>query len=132
MFGASVTALCMWVTSMLLGPKHLQLLTALLFFGGCVVALVAASCGGLMATMLSAFSQSRAAGWNQAGNFGGGVLGAALVLWLAEYLSPSEVGLATAKLRLSLPRGSAGDSPRLEERYWRCCGHRGGAGESSF
>jgi MFS family permease len=123
-FGASITALCMWVTSMLLGPKHLQLLTALLFFGGCVVALVAASCGGLMATMLSAFSQSRAAGWNQAGNFGGGVLGAALVLWLAEYLSPSEVGLATAALVLlpalfvfTIPEAPPEPSPWFRGRF---------------
>jgi len=64
--GASVTALCMFVASLLLGPSHLRLLTLLLFFGGCLVALVAASCGGLMATMLSASAQSKAAGWNLA------------------------------------------------------------------
>jgi hypothetical protein len=44
--GASVTALCMLVASLLLGPSHLRLLTLLLFFCGCVVALVAASGGG--------------------------------------------------------------------------------------
>src|SRR6516225_12185009 len=98
--GASVTALCMFVASLLLGPSHLRLLTLLLFFGGCLVALVAASCGGLMATMLSASAQSKAAGWNQAGNFGRGVLGAALVLWLVERFSLSAVGLATAALVL--------------------------------
>jgi hypothetical protein len=64
----------------------LRLLTLLLFFCGCVVALVAASCGGLMATKLYTSAQSKAAGWNQAGNFGGGVLGAALVLRLVEHL----------------------------------------------
>jgi len=96
--GASVTAACMWVVSLLLGPSHLKLLTALLFFAGCVVALVAASGGGLMATMLSESAQSKAAGWSQAGNFGGGVLGAALVLWLVEHLSLFASGLATAVL----------------------------------
>jgi MFS transporter, PAT family, beta-lactamase induction signal transducer AmpG len=100
--GASVTALCLFVASQLLGPSHLRLLMLTLFFGGCVVALVAASCGGLMATMLSASDQSKAAGWNQAGNFGGGVLGAALVLWLVEHVSLSAVGLATATLVLFL------------------------------
>jgi MFS family permease len=98
--GASLTALCMWTSSLLLGPSHLKLLTALLFFGGVVVALVAASCGGMMATMLPASAQSKAAGWNQAGNFGGGVLGAALVLWLVDHFSLSTVGLATAALVL--------------------------------
>jgi MFS transporter, PAT family, beta-lactamase induction signal transducer AmpG len=98
--GASVTALCLFVASRLLGPSHLRQLMLTLFFGGCVVALVAASCGGLMATMLSASAQSKAAGWNQAGNFGGGVLGAALVLWLVEHVSLSAVGLATAALVL--------------------------------
>jgi len=98
--GASVTAICLLAASQLLGPSHLRLLMLILFFGGCVVALVAASCGGLMATMLSASAQSKAAGWNQAGNFGGGVLGAALVLWLVEHVSPLAVGLATAALVL--------------------------------
>jgi len=96
--GASVTAACMWVVSLLLGPSHLKLLTALLFFAGCVVALVAASGGGLMATMLSESAQSKAAGWSQAGNFGGGVLGAALVLSLVEHLSLFAAGFATAVL----------------------------------
>jgi MFS family permease len=98
--GASVTALGMWVASLLLGPSHLKLLTAILFLSGCVVALVPAGCGGMMTTMLSASAQSKAAGWNQAGNFGGGVLGAALVLWLVEHFSLSTVGLATAALVL--------------------------------
>lgn len=100
LLGASVTALCLWMSSLLLGPSHLKLLTGLLFFGGCVVALVAASCGGMMATMLSASAQSKAAGWSMAGNFGGGVLGAAFVLWLVQHLSLSAVGLATAVMVL--------------------------------
>jgi len=89
---ASVTAFCLLVTSLLIGPSHLKLLMLPLFLGGCVVALVAASCGVLMATILSASAQSKATGWNQAGNFGGGVLGATLVLLLVEHLSPSAVG----------------------------------------
>jgi PAT family beta-lactamase induction signal transducer AmpG len=122
--GASVTALCMLVASLLLGPSHLRLLTLLLFFCGCVVALVAASCGGLMATMLSTSAQSKAAGWNQAGNFGGGVLGAALVLWLVEHLSLSAVGLATAALVLlpalvafTVPEAQPTPSPWFRGRF---------------
>lgn len=122
--GAFVTALCMWVASLLLGPSHLKLLTSLLFFGGCVVALVAASCGGLMATMLSESAQSKAAGWNQAGNFGGGVLGAALVLWLVEHLPLSAVGLATAALvvlpalvAFTVPEAPPSPSPWFRGRF---------------
>ena len=122
--GASITAVCMWGASLLLGPTHLKLLTAILFFGGCVVALVAASCGGLMATMLSASAQSKAAGWNQAGNFGGGVLGAAFVLWLVEHFSLSMVGLATAALvvlpalvALTVPESLPEPSPWFRGRF---------------
>src|SRR5580704_13398175 len=122
--GASVTAICLLAASQLLGPSHLRLLMLILFFGGCVVALVAASCGGLMATMLSASAQSKAAGWNQAGNFGGGVLGAALVLWLVEHVSLSAVGVAAAALVLlpalvafTVPEAPPSPSPWFRGRF---------------
>jgi PAT family beta-lactamase induction signal transducer AmpG len=99
---ASVTALCMWVACSLLGGSHLKMLTAFLLGGGVFVALVMASCGGLMITMLSASEQSKASAWNQAGNFGGGVLGAAVVLWLIDRFSLPLVGLAAAAL-VALP-----------------------------
>jgi PAT family beta-lactamase induction signal transducer AmpG len=99
---ATVTALCMWVACSLLGASHLKVLTALLLGGGVAVALAMASCGGLMVTMLSASEQSKASAWNQAGNFGGGVLGAAIVLWLIDRLSLPLVGLAAAAL-VALP-----------------------------
>src|ERR1700733_9807730 len=88
----SVTALCVWAACSLLGASHLKMLTAFLLGGGVVVALVMASCGGLMVTTLSASEQSKASAWNQAGNFGGGVLGAAVVLWLVDRLSLPLVG----------------------------------------
>jgi MFS family permease len=135
----------MLVASLLLGPSHLRLLTLLLFFCGCVVALVAASCGGLMATKLYTSAQSKAAGWNQARNFGGGVLGAALVLRLVEHLSLSAVGLATAALVLlpALVAFTVPEAPPTPSRWFRgrfteirrearCCGRRSGGGESSF
>jgi hypothetical protein len=78
------------------------MLTAFLLGGGVAVALVMASCGGLMVTMLSASEQSKASAWNQAGNFGGGVLGAAIVLRLIDRLSLPLVGLAAAAL-VALP-----------------------------
>lgn len=44
--------------------------------------------------------QGKAAAWNQAGNFGGGVLGAAVVLWLAQRVSLPWIGMAMAALML--------------------------------
>jgi MFS family permease len=99
--GASATALLFWVACQL-GTSHVKLFTALLFFAGVVAALVMASCGGLMATMLSLPAQAKASGWNQAGNFGGGVSGAAVVLWLVARFSLPVAGLGAAAL-VALP-----------------------------
>lgn len=97
---AATSATCVCLACPLVGPSHFNLIIVLLFFSGAVLALVFASNGGLMATTLSAFRQAKAAAWNQAGNFGGGVLGAALVLWLAQRVSLSVIGLAMAGLML--------------------------------
>jgi PAT family beta-lactamase induction signal transducer AmpG len=98
LLGASAGGACLWVACPLMGASHLMSLTAVLVAGGMVVALVAASCGGLMATMLSPEAQPRASGWNQAGQLGGGAIGAALVLWLAQHVSLAWVGLTVAVL----------------------------------
>ena len=55
-----------------------------------------------MATRLSVKGQSNASAWNMAGNFGGGVLGAAVVLWLAQRIPLPLVGLALAAM-IALP-----------------------------
>lgn len=119
--GALATAFCMWVACPLLGASHLRLLTALLFVGGCTVALVQAGCGGLMATMLTVPAQGRAAAWDQAGNFGGGALGGALVLWLAERFSLPLVGLATAVLAVlpALPAFTIAEPPPIASHWFR-------------
>src|SRR5579859_1107874 len=84
LLAASAGGTCLWLACPLMGVSHEIGLTAVLVAGGMVVALVAASCGGLMATMLNPEAQPRASGWNQAGQLGGGAIGAALVLWLAQ------------------------------------------------
>lgn len=99
--GASACALLFWLACQF-GTAHVKVLTALLFAAGAVVALVMASCGGLMATLLSPFAQAKASGWSQAGNFGGGVLGAAVVLWVVARFSLPVAGLAAAAL-VALP-----------------------------
>ena len=98
---ASVTgATCVFLACPLIGRSHINLLVGLLFFSGAVLTLVFTTNGGLMARTLSAFRQSKAAAWNQAGNFGGGVLGAAVVLWLAQRVSLFVIGFAMAGLML--------------------------------
>jgi hypothetical protein len=68
--------------------------------------------------MLSASGKSKAAGWNQAGNFGGGVLGAALVLWLVQHTS---VGLATAAMVLlpALVAFTVPEAPPAKSAWFR-------------
>lgn len=94
------SSICVFLACPLIGPSHFNLLAALLFLSGAVLALVFASCGGLMATMLSSSGQNKAAAWNQAGNFGGGVLGASMVLWLAQRISLPLTGIAMAAMML--------------------------------
>jgi MFS transporter, PAT family, beta-lactamase induction signal transducer AmpG len=115
------SSICVFFACPLIGPSHFNLLTALLFLGGAVLALVFTSCGGLMATMLSPSRQAKAAAWNQAGNFGGGVLGAAVVLWLAQRVPLHVVGLAMATLML-LPALSAftiSEPPPVASHWFR-------------
>jgi len=100
--GAAGAAICMWLACPLVSASRVNLLAAILFFAGMVLALVAASTGGLMATQLSVPGQSKASAWNMAGNFGGGVLGAAVVLWLAQRVPLPLVGLALAAM-IALP-----------------------------
>jgi MFS family permease len=130
--GALATALLLWVACQI-GTTHVRLLTALLFFAGVVVALVPASCGGLMATMLSASAQAKASGWNQAGNWGGVGLGGAAVLWLVARFSLSAAGWlqpfslpcrpfspSPSRSRRPLRRlGFADASLNSEEKLWR-------------
>ncbi len=112
-------ATCVCVACPLIGPSYFNLLAVLLFLSGSVLALVYASCGGLMATTLSPSEQGKAAAWNQGGNFGGGVLGAAVVLWLAERVSLRVIGIAMAALMLlpALPAFTISE-PSPVSSYW--------------
>jgi hypothetical protein len=96
--GALATTLLLLIACQI-GTTHFRLLTALLFFAGVVVALVPASCGGLMATLLSAAAQAKASGWNQAGNWDGVGLGAVAVLWLVARFSLPAAGFGRSHSR---------------------------------
>jgi PAT family beta-lactamase induction signal transducer AmpG len=82
----------------LVGPGHLTLFTALLFAAQTINVLVSAAQGGLMVTSLSPAERAKASGWTQAGNLGGGALGAGITLWLLERVRLPLATLATAAM----------------------------------
>lgn len=61
----------------------LVLLTLLLFLSRAASGLVGTATGGLL-THISAAARGRAAGWSQAGNIGGGAIGAGAFIWFAD------------------------------------------------
>jgi MFS family permease len=112
-------AICVGVACPLIGPSHFNPLAVLLFLAGSVLALVYAACGGLMATAFSRSAQGKAAAWLTGGNFGGGVAGAAFVLWLAQRASLPVIGIAMAGLMLlpALPAFTISEPPPASS-YW--------------
>ena len=84
---SALSAACLLAAVLQPLPARVDLFTALLVGGICLNMLVGASNGGLMATMVPEYQRGSAAGWYQAGNVGGGALGAGMTLWLAPHLS---------------------------------------------
>jgi len=59
-------------------------LSVWLFFAGLIFCmLISSAYGGLIASMLTPGSRTRAAAWAQASNLGGGAIGPGIILWLA-------------------------------------------------
>src|SRR5450755_4640886 len=79
-------------------PAGVDLFTALLAAGMALNMLVGSATGGLMATTIPDNLRGRAGGWYQAGNLGGGALGAGVTLWLAPHLSTSALATAVAAM----------------------------------
>jgi MFS family permease len=79
----------------------LTALTILLLCGNVVSMLLSASCGALL-TALDATHRGRASGWYQAGNLGGGALGAGALVWAADKL-PLPALAAAGALMVFLP-----------------------------
>jgi MFS transporter, PAT family, beta-lactamase induction signal transducer AmpG len=93
-----VSAVALGVAMPLVGPSHLALVTALLFAGLIVNVMVSAAQGGLMVTSLAAEGQAKASGWTQAGNLGGGAMGAGVTLWLLGKMAVPPAALLTAAM----------------------------------
>ena len=58
------SAVCLWIALPFIGPRHLNLLTALIFAGFAANMMVSATLGGLMVTTLSAPGQAKASAWH--------------------------------------------------------------------
>lgn len=98
-FGSALFA-CIYFP--LIGPSHLTWMTTLILTAGVAESLIVAACGGLMVRTLSTLAQVKASAWWQAGFLGGGALGGAAILWLAERMPLLFVGFCAAAL-IALP-----------------------------
>ena len=99
---SGLSAACLLTAALQPLPARVDLFTALLLGGISLNMLVGASNGGLMATMVPEDRRGRAAGWYQAGNVGGGALGAGMTLWLTPHLSVAALACVVAA-RVFLP-----------------------------
>jgi PAT family beta-lactamase induction signal transducer AmpG len=92
------SAVCLVAAIPLVGVSHLTAIAVLLFTGMAVNVLVSAAQGGLMVTSLSRAGQAQASAWTQAGNLGGGALGAGITMWFLARLPLPVAGVATAAM----------------------------------
>lgn len=84
LIAAGASALCA-CAAIVWASATLAQLTALLFAGNVVSMLLSSSCGAVLSTAIDPLARGRASGWYQAGNLGGGALGAGLAIWLAGF-----------------------------------------------
>lgn len=82
MIAAGVSAVCA-IAAIALPGLSLAQLTVLLLAGNVVVMLMS-SANGAVLTTLNPIYRGRASGWYQAGNLGGGALGAGAAIWIAD------------------------------------------------
>jgi len=105
-----LSAACLGLAMPLVGTSHLALVTVALFAGQVINVLVSSAQGGLMVTALAPADQAKASGWTQAGNLGGGAIGAGITLWLLQRISLPLASLATAAMS-AVPSLAAGTIP---------------------
>ena len=93
-----VSAGCLAVAMPLVGVRYLTVVTAVLLAGMTINVMVSSAQGGLMVSTLSRAGQAQASAWTQAGNLGGGALGAGISLWLLTRVPLPVSVLATAAM----------------------------------
>ncbi len=84
LMAAGVSAVCAWIAIVWV-TASLPQLTALLFAGNIFSMLLSSSCGAVLSTTIHPLARGRASGWYNAGNLGGGALGAGAAIWLAGF-----------------------------------------------
>lgn len=84
LIAAGVSALCALV-AIAWTAASLPQLTALLFAGNVVSMMLSSSCGAVLSTTINPLTRGQASGWYNAGNLGGGALGAGASIWLAGF-----------------------------------------------
>jgi MFS family permease len=123
LIGASVVSAACLFAAMLQPPTHLDVITIVLIAGAVVNMTITSSCGGLMSAALREDQRGRAGGWLQAGNLGGGAVGAGVTLWLASHTGVVLTATATAALVI-LPSLAALAIRTSDTPSWRGTGER--------
>jgi MFS family permease len=94
---ATLSAACLGAAIMQPLPDGKVMFAVYTFVGQVLNGLISAANGGLMATTLDDHERGKAGGWYNAGNLGGGALGAGLILFLLDRLPrPVIAGLLIA------------------------------------
>ena len=96
MIAAGVSAVC-GAIAIAVPSLSIFELTVLLLGGNVISMLLSSSCGAVLTTLHPAV-RGRASGWYQAGNLGGGALGAGAAIWLADKMAPLTLALAAAAM----------------------------------
>jgi MFS transporter, PAT family, beta-lactamase induction signal transducer AmpG len=97
LIAAGVSALCAWV-AIVWAAASLPQLTVLLFAGNIFSMLLSSSCGAVLSTTIHPLARGRASGWYNAGNLGGGALGAGAAIWLAGFIPLLALACASAAM----------------------------------
>jgi PAT family beta-lactamase induction signal transducer AmpG len=97
LIAAGVSAVCAWI-AIVWAAASLPQLTVLLFAGNIFSMLLSSSCGAVLSTTIHPLARGRASGWYNAGNLGGGALGAGAAIWLAGFIPLLALACASAAM----------------------------------
>jgi MFS family permease len=97
LIAAGSAALCSAIAITGTSALSLTQLTILLLAGSTVAMLLSSACGAILTT-LQAAHHGKASGWYNAGNLGGGALGAGAAIWIADKVEPFVLAMIAASM----------------------------------
>jgi MFS transporter, PAT family, beta-lactamase induction signal transducer AmpG len=97
-----VSAGCLAFAMPLIATRFLTVVTVLLLAGMTINVMVSSAQGGMMVATLSRSGQAQASAWTQAGNLGGGALGAGISMWLLAR-TPMAAAISATAAMMVLP-----------------------------